>query len=167
MATEYSGAGGVRVFYGPRPSPNTLPDPAPSTCLTYGVTRELELRWDYTNPPAPTATSTNDACEQIIPANSLIIAARLYVEKAFAGGTSIAVDQRAVADGSVVTANGYITATQGAEANLTLGAWIIGTGALVGATSGTADTKLGVTNVGTHTAGRGRLILTFIPGDAH
>lgn len=167
MATEYTGAGGVRVFYGPRPSTLTNPEPAPATVLTLGATREVEFRWDYTNPPAPTTASANDAVETIIPKNSLIIAARLYVEVAFVGGTSIAVDARAVADGSVTTANGYITATQGAEANLTIGAWIVGSGALIGATSGTADTKLGVTNVGTHTAGRGRCIVTFIPGNDH
>lgn len=162
MTVEYSGAGGVRKFYGPRPSPATNPEPVPASEKTFGSTVEVLLRWNFDNVPSPSTASATDACEHVIPAGSFIESVRLNVEVAFVGGTSIAVDTRAVADGSVATANGFVTATQGATANLTLGAWIVGTGALIGATVGTSDVKVGVTVVGTYTAGRGGVVIRYI-----
>lgn len=162
MSVEYTGAGNVRKLYGPRLSTLTNPDPAPASEKTFGNTVELFVRFNFDNVPSPSAASANDAVESLIPANAFVESVRLYVEVPFVGGTSIAIDQRAVADGSVATANAYVTATQGATANLTQSAWIVGTGSLIGASSGSADTKLGVTVVGTYTAGRGGFIVRYI-----
>jgi outer membrane protein assembly factor BamB len=86
-----------------------------------------------------------------IPAGFVIESARLIVTEAGVGGTSVALQNYTQA-GAVGTANSLVTATQGANANLTLNAVITGTGALVG-TRLAADTFPGLVVVGTYTAG--------------
>lgn len=176
MPIDYNHAGGVRTFYGPRPSPATNPESVAATESTYGSTKEVLLRWNFDNVPNPSAASSLDATELVIPANAFIESARLFVENAFVGGTSIAVDLRNPADGTVYSANGLVTATQGATANLTAKAWIVGSGSNVAASVGAGGAvpvgnspypspfgvKLGVTVVGTFTAGRGGVIVRYL-----
>lgn len=86
-----------------------------------------------------------------IPAGYVIESARLIVRTAATGGTSVALQNYTEA-GAVGTANLYITATQGAVANLTLNATIVGTGAGIGTRTATAFNPALVA-VGTFTAG--------------
>lgn len=95
-----------------------------------------------------------------VPAGARIIEATVKVTTAFAGGTSIAVGLHEP-DGTVVDADGLVTAAQGAVANLTLNEHIVGTGALVNLTTGTglaADAIVSITTVGTFTVGE--LVIT-------
>jgi hypothetical protein len=86
-----------------------------------------------------------------IPAGYVVEAARLVVKEAGAGGTSIALQSYNEA-GAVQTANAYVTATQGAVANLTLNAVILGTGTAIG-TRAAAAVIPAIVAVGTFTTG--------------
>lgn len=102
-----------------------------------------------------------------IPPNSSITAATLIVDTAAAGGTSIIVGTYQ-ANGTAVSNNGIITTTAGAVANLTpSGARVLGDGALLSTTAGTAGTGASTTYIGikangTFTAGTARLIITVL-----
>jgi len=87
----------------------------------------------------------------VIPAGYVVEEARVIVTEAGTGGTSIAL-QTYAADGTLVTANGIVTATQGAVANLTANAVIVGTGSLVGTRIATAVFPA-IKALGTFTAG--------------
>lgn len=86
-----------------------------------------------------------------IPAGYVVEAARLIVKEAGAGGTSVALQSYNEA-GAVQTANAYVTATQGATANLLLNAVITGTGAGIGARAA-ASVIPALVVVGTFTTG--------------
>lgn len=94
-----------------------------------------------------------DELFQKIPSGSQVQVAKVKVLTAFAGGTSIAVGTHQPS-GTVIDADGLVTAAQGAVANLTANAYITGTGAQVGASPGLAnDAVVSITAVGTFTAG--------------
>jgi hypothetical protein len=86
-----------------------------------------------------------------IPAGYVVESARVIVKEAGVGGTSIALQSYTEA-GSVATANAYFTATQGANANLTLNSAVLGTGAGVGVRNATAVVPA-IKALGTFTAG--------------
>lgn len=66
-----------------------------------------------------------------IPAGYVVESCRLIVKTAAAGGTSVEVGTYQQ-NGTVADADAFVTAAQGAVANLTLNAVILGTGAAVG-----------------------------------
>lgn len=86
----------------------------------------------------------------------------LKVGTAWVGGTSLAV-------GDAGNTSGWITAAQGAEANLTAGVQIVSAGAYAQAATPAqlapkvyaVDTDLYVTSVGTHTAGDATLVVEY------
>lgn len=98
-----------------------------------------------------------------VPAGAEIFSVKLKVDEAWVGGTSLT-----VGDGS--DADGFITATQGATANLTAGALIAAAGVY---TQGTTDTTareiklyasadtIDLTVAGTFTAGSATLVVTY------
>ena len=89
--------------------------------------------------------------DSVIPAGCIITEARAVVTTPGAGGTSVAVNVYA-ADGTILLANGLVTATQGALANLTANANIVGSGATLN-TRLAANGYVSAVTVGTFTAG--------------
>lgn len=102
------------------------------------------------------------------PAYSSILRVTLIVDEAAAGGTSITVGTYGKT-GSAQTATGLITATEGVLANLdTLGARVYGAGAFVAtavetASVGSAAAFPAIAATGTFTAGKGRILVEYIP----
>ena len=184
MGVEYTGAGGVRQFYGPRLSPSTNPSPSGQKESTYGNVRELEYNFTYDDLPAYSAASVNDAVKNLIPAGAAIVDCWVRVITTFAGGTSLEFGTVKVSDGTAVDADGLIPAAVGVTANLVAGNLIAGRGAQVieapdaagtahndadgvylQAATGpicTVDSLLSVVAVGTFTAGKARVLLRYV-----
>lgn len=114
-----------------------------------------------------------DLMDTYLPAYASVLRTVVYVSEAAAGGTSITLGtfQR---NGTAISANSLITATEGVLANLdTVGARTYGAGALNAsavetASVGAADAYVGLTVTGTFTAGKGKIIIEYIDplGDA-
>jgi len=164
---------GLVTQYGPRITTDGLG----GVQTTLGDTVRLVYDFDVSHYPptgaleasaatAPTNPGSGNNMIPIIPASAYILRASLEIITAFAGGTSIAVTPVSAVDGStVITAGGFITATQGALANLTpAGTIIIGTGASVSAqvNLGGADAEVKVVVVGTMTAGRAKIVIEYL-----
>lgn len=100
--------------------------------------------------------------DSVIPAGCIITEARAVVKVAAAGGTSVAVNVYA-ADGTLLLANGLITAAQGALANIDAltDAPITGTGATLN-TVLAANGYVSAVTVGTFTAGQIDVYYTVI-----
>ncbi len=148
---------GVRNWYGSRLVENKFPGEVKND----GFVKTLELPIDYSDMPA---LSADGAMVTKIPTSSLILSARFYVDVVWVGGTSIAFGCTE-SDGTAIDPDGLITATQGATANIdAVGDWLVGTGALVGATvgSGVEDAQITSLVVGTYTAGAGRLVVEYL-----
>jgi hypothetical protein len=102
-----------------------------------------------------------------LPAFASVTRVTLLVTEAAAGGTSIKLGTFLL-NGTAVSDNSLITATEGVLANLdTKGARVYGAGALVAATAETAsvganDVYLALTVAGTFTAGKGRILIEYI-----
>ena len=127
---------------------------------TEGVRREYKQTFTLTGAARTmySADLNNDGTldgftglDSVIPAGCIITEARAVVTTAGAGGTSVAVNVYA-ADGTLLLANGLVTATQGAVANLTAGANIVGSGATLN-TRLAANGYVSAVTVGTFTAG--------------
>jgi hypothetical protein len=88
--------------------------------------------------------------DSAIRAGGIITECRAVVGTAGAGGTSVAINVYGKT-GTVVAANGLVTATQGAVANLTAGAVITGSGGTLN-TRLAADGYISAVTVGTFTA---------------
>lgn len=122
--------------------------------------------WDFAYNDLPDAGATDQ--EHIIPAGSTIVSAHLRIVTAFASTSTttdldIGLQQ---ADGTAIDDNGLITATDATQATIAVaGAYIAGTGALVGKISdATYNGELVVTpNVADLTAGRGQVVVKYIP----
>jgi len=157
MTVEY--LNGVSNHYGPR----GVEDVFGGEIKTNGKIRQFEYDFNYDDYPT---ASTNGSMNIIIPAYSVIISCRLYTTVDFATGTALEVGLEQ-ADGTEIDSNGLVTATEGALANLDLGKWVIGNGALIGATTGAADGQLMVVGTGTTmTAGSARIVLEFMQDKA-
>jgi hypothetical protein len=106
--------------------------------------------------------------ETYLPANSSVIRATLYMTEAAAGGTSITVGTYQQ-NGTAIAATGLVTATEGVLANINgVGRRVFGAGALTAAAAGTAgvgavDAYVAIGATGTFTAGKGKLIIEYIP----
>lgn len=102
-----------------------------------------------------------------LPAFASVLRATLLVTEAAAGGTSVKLGTFLL-NGTAVSDNSIITATEGVLANLdTKGARVYGAGALVSATAetpsvGANDVYLALTAAGTFTAGKGRILIEYI-----
>lgn len=145
---------GVRNWYGPRGSE----DKFPALIKTEGYTKEMVVDFNYDDLPT---TSEDGAMVLSIPADSLILSSRLHVKTAAAGGTSYTIGL-AQADGTAIDADGLHTAAQAVTASLTEDAWLVGGGALVGASVGAAAGQIVVAATGTFTAGSYRLIVEYV-----
>lgn len=146
--------GGSLNIFGPRAAEKKKPLIVPDK-----LEKELVIPLNYDD----LATySSNDATVQSIPANSLILSCELYVETAFAGGTSYAVGLYQ-SDSTVIDADGLITDLNAPLANINAaGDWVVGSGALVGATIGTAAGQVVVAATGTFTAGKAFIRVKYL-----
>lgn len=145
---------GVRNWYGNREAEDKLP----GLIKTEGYTKEMVVDFDFDSLPT---YSADGAMVLTIPADSLVLSARLHVKTAGVSGTSLAIGLYE-SDGTVIDLDGFVTAAAGAAANLTEDAWLIGGGALVGATIGAAAGQIVVTETGTFTTGEYRLIVEYV-----
>lgn len=102
-----------------------------------------------------------------LPANSSVIRVTLVTKTAAAGGTSFVLGTYLI-DGTAVSANSLITATEGVLANIdSVGSRTFGAGALVSSSVetagvGTADAFIGIKPTGTFTTGTGRILIEYI-----
>ena len=122
----------------------TLPDGTPN----YNVDRDGD--------------GTNDGFlsnDNYIPAYATIIATRVFVRKAVAGGTSISVGVFQT-DGTEVDADGLVSGATTAEMD-TIGNLVVGAGALVGQSVGDKPVTLGVTGTGDFTAGEVQIMVEY------
>lgn len=181
MAVEYTTAGGVRKTFGPQADPVTRPEPCGAKESTRGNRTELEYRFTYDNLPAWSAGKALDACYPVIPAYAVIESAVLLVEVPFAGGTDLEVGTFLASTGVAVAADGIIPKAVGVVANLdAAGEGVYGTGiqclaslyntgavaatGIIAATNtvGADPVVVGVVTTGTFTAGRARLLVTYV-----
>lgn len=145
---------------------------------TLGRTRQVEVYFDLTQIPTGTVSYTTDTNNDgtldafnegdlAIPANASITKAVIVMSAGATGGTSIVVGTY-TQNGTAVSANSVVTATEGAIANIaTTGYRIYGAGALVSTSAGTAgvgtdDVYIGIKTSGTFTAGTGTLVIEYI-----
>lgn len=146
--------------------------------LTAGPSQILEMDVDVTQLAASAVSFTTDINndgtldgfnigDPFIPAWAGVTSAVFIVNTPFTGGTSIQVGLYQ-ASGTALNATGLMTATEGAIANFgTQGNRIIGAGAYVSVSAGTAsfggsNAYVGLKVNGTFTAGTGRLIITYL-----
>lgn len=155
MATEHTSAGGVRKVYGPYSVDRKLP----SAESTKGEVHELQCVFDYSDLP----DNSSDATNLKIPANAFILSAHLVAQAAFATLTALVVGLQQ-ADGTEIDNDGLLTSTNGAVANINgIGKWVVGSGALVGATIGAAAGQISVSTTGSApTAGRAKLVVRYL-----
>ena len=158
MAREQASIGAAQ-HYGPKVTNEGLPD----TVSTYGVVRQLEMYVDFAqaNAGLPVENADTDSGTLVIPAGSLVKNAYLEVGTAWlsAGSAVLNIGSETVA-GATLDADGFDTL---AKAVLTVGAWIVLDGALVGATIGTVDAQISMDDAtAVFTAGTGRLIVEYI-----
>lgn len=149
--------GGVQTFYEARPNPATAPDPRPTRESTRGNVRQLEWNFTFDNPPGLPGT---DAQVFSIPANSLILNFRVYevIPANSAGGTATVDFGTRLASGTAVDADGFVVDLTADGA----GVWTVGAGALIGTTSGTAESYFYITPSAALTAGQFRCFLEYI-----
>lgn len=155
MAFEKSAKRNVNVNYGPR-----------SVSEQYGArgVQDLVKRavWKFTYNTLPAAGTTNQ--EQVIPANSVIVGARLIPTVTWAGGTSLTVGL-AQKDGTTIAATGIYAATNLTVANnkLDKGTIQAADGTLINKlSSATYDGEVVVAATGTMSAGAAILIVDYI-----
>jgi hypothetical protein len=116
--------------------------------------------WTFTYDDLPAWGS--DKLEHLIPAYAKVLEARFEVLTAFAGGTSLSVGLARSSDGVAIDVAGFVTAAQGALANInTRGQFITGSGALINASVGANAGELTVTATGTFTAGKARVLIRY------
>lgn len=167
---QWFNADGLKVDYGRE---NALKTFRPYSVKTLGTKTEVVFRFDLSDQSVFAAGTTfttdrdNDGTKDgfnlgdfVIPDQAVIDEATIYMtDTAGAGGTSIALGTFQL-DGTAIDADGLITATNGAVANLTANNKQAGSGALIG-TGVTQDSYVGLVVVGTFTAGVGEVHLTF------
>lgn len=148
------------------------------TVKTFGPIKTMILDFDLELVGAGTTwfpadlnnNGTNDGFtdeELFIPQGSAIVRCFSVCKEIALGGTSFAVGTYSKT-GSAIDAAGLITAANGAIANIgAIGEYIIGTGANVSDATGdvglTADAWVAITTVGTFTAGKGTVVIDYIP----
>lgn len=167
-ATTWVNADGLPVRFGK----GNQVDAVVGSPVVYGSDQEFIADIVFDRLPAFQAAGTTgvfygDYPNAAIPNGALIKSAVLTVTTAFAGSTAALTLGLINPDGTDITYNGLLTATDGAVANLTLGAAQAGTGGLIG-------TKITATNgaylyasvtTASFTAGVGRLKITYLMPD--
>lgn len=147
--STWTNADGLVVGFGPN-----KPEVAGAIAEGEGAIQTAYVTFDY----------TSSGVNIPVPAGSTIVGVVLTVGNAWVGGTKVE-----VGDGS--DADGFVTATQGATANLTAGASIVGSGVYTkGATDTTAQEfklyssadTIDVAITGTFTAGTGTLAVSYL-----
>jgi hypothetical protein len=148
--------------------------------VTFGARKQVELDIDLAqlgaNGTNYAADLNNDGTRDgftggdvYIPQNSSVIDVIYVASEAAAGGTSFKVGT-AQANGTVIDDDSLLTPTDGALANINAaGKRTFGTGVHTATAAGTpgvgaVDAYVLVTAAGTFTAGKGRLIITYIDG---
>lgn len=177
----WSNADGLQVRFASDWKSNALRTNRPGTVNSYGAIKEIVIDYDLKKLPAGavnySADLNNDgtldgfyAGDVHIPAHSSIVGGYLVAGEAAAGGTSIQVGLFTEA-GAAIDADGLLLPASGVTANMAQGDRINLDGAMVAATAGTngigaADGFIGITTVGTFTAGRGRIVIQYIEAAA-
>lgn len=128
---------------------------------TMGVRKELVYVVNYDDLPGPEAGTAFSDAQPLIPAGSVIESAKLVVGTAFAGGTSLTIGTFEK-DGSTIDADGIDAAI--ATAALTAGAVIACDGALAAdaVASASLNSYVKATTAGSFTAGKAKLVITYI-----
>jgi len=144
--------------YGPKKTNLGLPN----TVSTYGVVRQAEVYFDFeeVNAGLPTFNADDDSAVTVLPANTFLKSATLYVDTAFTSAGSATLElgfqQK---DGTVIDADGIDSI---AVASLTADSWTVNDGALVGASIGALDAQISIDDAtAVFTAGTGRLVLEY------
>jgi hypothetical protein len=150
----------------------------PRALNTDGLIKQIVIDYDLellgANGVSYTSDLNNDGTRDgfntgdvYLPAYSSVLRTIVVATEAAAGGTAVTLGTFGLT-GSAIDADGLITATEGAVANLdTVGGRTYGAGAYV-ATSvdtpsiGAADGYLALTAAGTFTAGKGRILIEYI-----
>lgn len=117
-----------------------------------------------------TNNGTNDGFseeEPFIPSGSAVISCNAYCKEIAAGGTEFTLGTFTKA-GATTDIDGLINATNGAIANMgAIGERIIGTGDQMADATGdvglASDCYLAITTTGTYTAGKGTIVIEYIP----
>lgn len=155
-ASTWTNADGLVVGFGP----NTPEKYAQVTEFDTGAIKEAVHYFTFRDVNTTASGSVNFT----VPAGSNIVSVTLEVGDAWVGGTSLEF-------GDASDTDGFITTTQGATANLTAGAKIVGAGLYTkGATDTVAQefkvyasaTVLSMLRVGTFTAGNATLKIAYI-----
>lgn len=150
----------------------------PTGDKSFGVTRQIVIPFDLSKLAASTTSYTTDLDndgttdgftehDPHIPANSTVTKCVAYVTTTAVGGTSITVGAYK-ADGTIVSANGFLTATEGVTANLVKGQGIVGNGTLCNTSSqvipvvAATNTWPAIVTAGTFTAGAGFIVLDYV-----
>lgn len=172
----WTNADGLQVRFGSDWADPALRKNRAGTLRTAGAIKQIEYDLDFQHLPVGvnfSADLNNDGTKDgfyngdvSIPANASIVSAYIVMGATAVGGTSIAVGLYQ-ANGTAISANGIVTATAGVTANLTAGKRINGDGAFTATAAGTAGIGatagyIGITTVGTFTAGKGRLVILYI-----
>ena len=145
---------GVRNNYGSQ----TTQDKFPGLIKTEGYTKEMVIDFNYDDLPVESA---DGALVIELPLDTFVVSSRLHVKTAAAGGTSYTIGLKQ-SDGTAIDVDGLHTAAATVTANLTEDAWLVGGGALVGASVGAAAGQVTVIAAGTFTAGSYRLVIEYI-----
>jgi hypothetical protein len=166
MSTQWFNADGLKVDFGRE---NTVKNFRPYAVKTDGVTTEVIFKFDLSDQTVFAAGTTfstdrdNDGSvdgfntgDFYIPDQHFIESAVIYMsDTAGASGTNISVGTYQV-DGTAIDADGLVTTTNGATANLSANNRQAGSGAQVGGAV-TQDAYVAMTVAGTYTAGIGEL----------
>lgn len=154
--STWSNADGLVVGFGP----NTPERGAQTTEDDVNGVKTAVVRFDYTQ----VNTSASGSVNWSAPAGANVVAVELVVDQAWVGGTTLEF-------GDASDTDGFITTTQGATANLTAGAKIVGNGLYTKGATDTgaqefkayaAATTCSVLRVGTYTAGSAVLKISYI-----
>lgn len=150
----------------------------PRALNTLGLVKQIVIDYDLellgANGVAYTSDLNNDGTRDgfntgdvHLPAYASVTRVTVVATEAAAGGTSITLGTYDLT-GSAIDADGLITATEGAVANLnTVGGRTFGNGAYVAASAdtpsiGAAEGYLALAASGTFTAGKGRILIEYI-----
>lgn len=159
MGTKWDNDDGLVIEFPPRTAEDHRNRPAEVGGLG-GTTKQYVVEFSYDDLPV---ADTSDTGLFTLQEDVIVVEAKLVVTEAFveaATGNDLLI-------GTSNDADGFIDAGDGDEANLTLGAVIIGTGALVGTRIAAADATQVVASfsAGTWSAGKAKLYLTTQRGE--
>lgn len=149
----------------------------PVEVRTAGHVRELHIPYDLTLIPTTTTSFTTDRNNDgtvdgfdsgvpFIPANAIVLSARLYASTTAADGTEIEVGGYQE-DGTVIDRDGLITAANAATASMAASEMVIGTGNDIADANGengvgSANYYVGIYANGTFTEGKGKIVIEYV-----